>query len=165
VATANPGKGNARAKPFEQWDVNEVCRLVQSIDGVGFAEAANAIKESGIDGKFFSEMLRNNDDDLTISIEKGGLGFKRLQLKVVKAKIDESQGAESWKDDSDAHLVAGGSTSAEKSANDKFISQKPQINQLQKVLSRCYLHNIIENTAFKISCYIAFVNTLHCRKN
>ena len=147
VATANPGKGNARAKPFEQWDVNEVCRLVQSIDGVGFAEAANAIKESGIDGKFFSEMLRNNDDDLTISIEKGGLGFKPLQLKVVKAKIDESQGAESWKDNSDAHL-AGGSTSAEKSANHKFTSQKPQIKELQKVLSRCYLHNIIENTVF-----------------
>jgi hypothetical protein len=45
-------------------------------------------------------------------------------------------------DKSDAHL-AGGSTSAEKSANDKFISQKPQINQLQKVLSRCYLHNFL----------------------
>jgi hypothetical protein len=142
-----PGKGKAQAKPFEQWDVDEVCRLVQSIDGVGFAEAANAIKKSGIDGKFFSEMLRNNDDDLTISIEKGGLGFTRLQLKVVKAKIDEGQGAESWKDNSDAHL-AGGSTSAEKSANHKFTSQKPQINELQKVLSRCCLHNIIENTAF-----------------
>ena len=131
----------ARAKPFAQWDVNEVCRLVQSIDGVGFAEAASAIKAYGIDGEVFLQLLRNNDVDLTTSIEEGGLGFKRLQLKVVNAKIDKSQAAESWKDKSDAHL-AGGSTSAEKSTNDRSTSQQPQINELQKVLSCCYLHKV-----------------------
>jgi hypothetical protein len=84
-----PGKGKASAKPFEQWDVNEVCRLVQSIDGVGFAEVANAIKANGIDGKCFSDMLRDNDEDLTKSIADDGLGFKKLQLKAVKSRIDE----------------------------------------------------------------------------
>jgi len=88
-----PGKG--KAKPFEQWSADEVCRLIKSIDGVGFAEAANAIKENGIHGELFLEMLRNNDEDLTKSIAEDGLGFKKLQLKVVKAKIDKSQAAES----------------------------------------------------------------------
>ena len=149
----------ARAKPFAQWDVNEVCRLVQSIDGVGFAEAAKAIKENGIDGEVFLQLLRDNDDDLTTSIEEGGLGFKRLQLKVVNAKIDKSQAAESWKDKSDAHL-AGGSTSAEKSANDKSTSQQPQINELQKVLSCCYLHKIMENAAFIFHAILPLL--MHC---
>ncbi len=78
------------SKAFEKWDTNEVCGLVKSI---GFAEAADAIKKNGIDGKYLAEMLRNNDQDLTTSIAEGGLGFKRLQLKVVKAKIEESQAA------------------------------------------------------------------------
>jgi hypothetical protein len=76
------------SKPFEKWDVNEVSGLFKAM---GFAEAADAIKENGIDGKYFAEMLRNSDEDLTTSIAEGGLGFKRLQLKVVKAKIEESQ--------------------------------------------------------------------------
>ncbi len=88
-----PGKG--KAKPFEQWSVEEVCRLIKSIDGVGYAEAADAVKGNGIDGKYFADMLRNNDEDLTKSIADDGLGFKKLQLKVVKAKIEESQAAES----------------------------------------------------------------------
>jgi hypothetical protein len=78
------------SKPFEKWDVNEVCGLVKAM---GFAEAADAIKENGIDGKYFEEMLRNSDEDLTTSIAEGGLGFKRLQLKVVRAKIQESHAA------------------------------------------------------------------------
>jgi hypothetical protein len=127
-----PGKG--KAKPFEEWSVDEVCKLIKSIDGVGYAEAADVVKEMGIDGKYFADMLRNSDEDLTKSIANDGLGFKKLQIKVVKAKIEESQAAESWKDKSDAHL-AGGSTSAEKSANDKSTSQQPQINERQMVLS------------------------------
>jgi hypothetical protein len=109
----------ARAKPFEQWDTNEVCRLVQSIDGVGFAEVANAIKANGINGKCFSKMLRDNDELLTTSIDDDGLGFKKLQLKAVESKIDE---------------IEAGRTSAEKSANNKATSQQPQINERQKVL-------------------------------
>jgi hypothetical protein len=88
-----PGKG--KAKPFEQWSVDEVSRLIKSIDGVGYAEAADVVKEIGINGKYFADMLRNNDEDLTKSIADEGLGFKNLQLKLVKAKIAESQAAES----------------------------------------------------------------------
>jgi serine/threonine protein kinase len=88
-----PSKG--KAKPFEQWSVDEVYRLVKSIDGVGYAEAAAVVKDIGIDGKYFADMLRNNDEDLTKCIADDGLGFKKLQLKVVKAKIEESQAAES----------------------------------------------------------------------
>ena len=53
------------------------------------------IKEIGINGKYFADMLRNSDEDLTKSIANDGLGFKKLQIKVVKAKIEESQAAES----------------------------------------------------------------------
>jgi hypothetical protein len=93
IAKQTLGKG--KAKPFEQWSVDEVCRLIKSIDGVGYAEAADVIKEIGIDGKYFASMLRNSDEDLTKSIANDGLGFKKLQLKVLKAKIEESQAAES----------------------------------------------------------------------
>jgi len=93
IAHQTPGKGNA--KPFEQWSVDEVCRLIKSIVGVGYAEAADVIKEIGINGKYFADMLRNSDEDLTKSIANDGLGFKKLQIKVVKAKIEESQAAES----------------------------------------------------------------------
>jgi hypothetical protein len=88
-----PGKGTA--KPFEQWSVDEVCRLIKSIDGVGYAEAADVVKEIGINGKYFADMLRNNDEDLTKCIADDGLGLKKLQLKLLKAKIQESQAAES----------------------------------------------------------------------
>jgi len=88
AGVAAEAKSVVASKPFEKWDVNEVCRLVRAI---GFAEAAEAIKENGIDGKYFAEMLLNSDEDLTSSIAEGGLGFKRLQLKVVKAKIEECQ--------------------------------------------------------------------------
>jgi hypothetical protein len=83
-----PGKG--KAKPFEQWSVDEVCRLLKSIDGVGYAEAADVVKEIGINSKYFADMLRNNDEDLTKCIADDGLGFKKLQLKLLKAKIEES---------------------------------------------------------------------------
>jgi len=88
-----PSKG--KAKPFEQWSVDEVYRLVKSIDGVGYAEAAAVVKDIGIDGKYFADMLRNNDEDLTKCIADDGLGLKKLQLKLLKAKIQESQAAES----------------------------------------------------------------------
>ena len=88
-----PGKG--KAKPFEQWSADEVCRLIKSIDGVGYAEAADVVKEIGINGKYFADMLRTNDEDLTKSIADDGLGFKKLQLKIVKAKIEEIQDADS----------------------------------------------------------------------
>lgn len=135
------GRGSLQTSPatYGTWKFvdqsNEVCRLVQSIDGVGFAEVANAIKRNGIEGKYFSEMLRKNDDDLTTSITEGGLGFQRLQLKVVKPKIDEIQAAESWKGKSDAHLAGGRNSDEKKLANDKYTSQQPQINERQKVLS------------------------------
>jgi len=88
-----PGKG--KAKPFEQWSADDVCRLIKSIDGVGYAEAADVVKDIGINGKLLADMLRDNDEDLTKSITDGGLGFKKLQLKIVKAKIEEIQDADS----------------------------------------------------------------------
>ena len=85
--------GMGKAKPFEQWSVDEVFRLIKSIGGLD--ESAEAIKVNRINGKYFADMLRNNDEDLTKSIADDGLGFKKLQLKVVKAKIEETQGADS----------------------------------------------------------------------
>ncbi len=88
-----PEKG--KAKPFEQWSVDEVCRLIKSIDGVGYAESADVVKEMGINGKRFAKMLRTNDEDLTKSIADDGFGFKKLQLKVLKDEIEEIQDADS----------------------------------------------------------------------
>jgi len=88
-----PGKG--KSKPFEEWSVDEVCRLIKSIDGVGYAEAADVVKEIGINGKRFAKMLRTNDEDLTKSIADDGLGFKKLQLKVLKDEIEEIQDGDS----------------------------------------------------------------------
>jgi hypothetical protein len=84
--------GGSKTKPFEQWSADEVFRLIKSI---GLDESAEAIKVNRINGKYFSDMLRNNDEDLTKSIADDGLGFKKLQLKVVKAKIEEIQDADS----------------------------------------------------------------------
>jgi serine/threonine protein kinase len=83
-----------KTKPFEQWSVDEVCRLVKSI---GFEDSAEAIKVNRIDGRFLSEMLSENHpdyDDLITSIADGGLGFQKMQLKVVNRKIDSLLGAE-----------------------------------------------------------------------
>jgi hypothetical protein len=82
----SPGKG--KAKPFEQWSADDVCILIKSIDGVGYAEAADVVKDMGINGKFFADMLLDNDEDPTKSMADGGLGFKKLQLKILKKKIN-----------------------------------------------------------------------------
>jgi hypothetical protein len=84
--------GGSKAKPFEQWSADEVFRLIKSI---GLDESAEAIKVNRINGKYFSDMFRNHDEDLTKSIADDGLGFNKLQLKVVKAKIEEIQDADS----------------------------------------------------------------------
>ena len=76
------------AKPLESWDVSQMSKLVRSI-GSSYEGAAVAMKENGIDGRFFLAMLADNDEDLTTSIADGGLGFTRLQLKRVMAQIEQ----------------------------------------------------------------------------
>lgn len=76
------------AKPFSAWGARQVCEMVRSI-GSSFEGAAVAMEENGIDGSFFLAMLENNDEDLTTAIADGGLGFTRLQLKRVKAQIEQ----------------------------------------------------------------------------
>ena len=79
--------------PFEQWSVDEACRLIKSIDGVGYVEAAPVVKEIGINGKYFAKMLRANDEVLTKSIADNGIGLKQLQLHLLKKyAIEEIQG-------------------------------------------------------------------------
>jgi len=75
-------------KPFKSWCASEVAELVRSI-GSAFADKANQIDANGIDGKYFLDMLTNNDADLTTSIAEGGLGFSRLQVNRVSKKIEE----------------------------------------------------------------------------
>ena len=84
---ASPKSAQDR-KPFRDWSVNEVFDLIQSI-GPAYGNAAAAMKDLGLDGKFFLSMLESDDEDLTASIDDGGLGFKRLQLKALKAKVEE----------------------------------------------------------------------------
>jgi hypothetical protein len=55
----------------KQWDVKEVCGLVESI---GFAEAADVIKKECFDGKTL--ISANFDQRLTMGIAEGGLGLK-----------------------------------------------------------------------------------------
>jgi serine/threonine protein kinase len=75
-------------KPFKSWCASEVAELVRSI-GSAFADKANQIDANGIDGEYFLAMLKNNDQDLTTSVEDGGLGFSRLQVNRVSKKIEE----------------------------------------------------------------------------
>ena len=75
-------------KPFKTWSASEVAQLVRAI-GSAFADKADEIEANGIDGQYFAAMLANNDDDLTTSIQEGGLGFSRLQLNRVRTKIQE----------------------------------------------------------------------------
>lgn len=84
----SPSKSVSQRKPFKEYSVEEVFKLVYGISA-GFTETADAMKLNGIDGQYFSEMLENDDEDMTTSIAEGGLGFKKLQLRVVKAKIKE----------------------------------------------------------------------------
>jgi len=86
----SPSEEAPRCKPFKNFSVDEVSLLVRSISE-GFAKTADAIKDNGIDGQYFWEMLQNDDADLITSIEEEGLGFKRLQLRIVKAKISERE--------------------------------------------------------------------------
>ena len=75
-------------KSFKTWSESEVAQLVRDI-GSAFADNAHEIEANGIDGQYFAAMLANNDEDLTTSIAVGGLGFSRLQVNRVKAKIAE----------------------------------------------------------------------------
>ena len=61
-------------KPFEKLDVNEVYGLVRSI---GYAEAADAIKENSVDGRTL--ISADFDQYLTMGIAEGGLGLKLMQ--------------------------------------------------------------------------------------
>ena len=79
-------QGSDSVKPFKSWSVKEVCNLIRSI-GSAFVDKANAMEENGIDGQFFLDMIKNNDEDLRSSIAEGGLGFTHLQLKRVKDEI------------------------------------------------------------------------------
>jgi hypothetical protein len=152
----------ARAKPFAQCNVNEVCRLVQSIDGVGFAEAASAIKANGIDGEVFLQLLRNNDVDLTTSIEEGGLGFKRLQLKVVHAKIDKVRLLKAGR--TKAMLILLGAVQALRSLQ---TIDPPRNSRKSTSFRRCCrvaIYIKYGECILYISCYITLVNALYCRK-
>jgi hypothetical protein len=75
-------------KPFRSWCKSEVADFVRSI-GSAFADMANQIDAHGIGGDFFLNMLTDNDEDLTTSIAEGGLGFSRLQVKLVSKEIEK----------------------------------------------------------------------------
>ena len=72
------------AKPFEKWDVKEVCGLVESI---GFAEAADVIKKECFDGKTL--ISSNFDQRLTMGIAEGGLGLTPMQKMRFKTEIEQ----------------------------------------------------------------------------
>jgi hypothetical protein len=75
------------AKPFEKWDVKEVCGLVKSI---GFAKAADvieAIRQNGVDGKTL--ISAGFDQYLTMGIAEGGLGLTPMQKERFKTEIEQ----------------------------------------------------------------------------
>jgi hypothetical protein len=74
------------AKPFEKWGVNEVYKLVKSI-GIGFAEAAEVIKENSVDGK--TSISAGFDQYLTMGIAQGGLGLRPMQKMRLKTEIEQ----------------------------------------------------------------------------
>jgi len=87
----SPSKDVPRPKPFKEYSVGEVFQLVYDISE-GFHEIAHEMKVNGINGQYFLDMLAVDDEDMTTSIANGGLGFRKLQLKSVKAaikKLDE----------------------------------------------------------------------------
>ena len=91
-SNAKRGKRDARRrKSFKEWKVDEVHDMVKSL-GEAFVASAKEMKENGIDGDFFLKMIESDDDSLTTSIAEGGIGFKKLQLKVVKDKISKLDG-------------------------------------------------------------------------
>jgi hypothetical protein len=69
--------------PFEKWDVNEVYGLFKSI---GFAEAADAIKENCVDGQTL--ISADFDQYLTMGIAEGGLGLKPMQIERLKTEFE-----------------------------------------------------------------------------
>ena len=71
-------------KPFGKWDVNKVYGLVKSI---GYAEAADAIKENCVDGKTL--ISAGFDQYLTMGIAEGGLGLKPMQKIRLKTEIEQ----------------------------------------------------------------------------
>ena len=73
-------------KSFKKWNESEVFDWVRSI---GFRDAADAMRGCGIDGNVLLDMLSNDDEELTLGIEEGGLGLKKLQVKTLKVKVKE----------------------------------------------------------------------------
>jgi hypothetical protein len=71
---------------FEKKDVNEVYELVKSI-GIGFAEAADAIKENCVDVKTL--ISAGFDQYLTMGIAEGGLGLTPMQKMRLKTEIEQ----------------------------------------------------------------------------
>jgi len=82
----SPSKRVPRSKPFEEYSVDEVFRLVYDISE-GFHKNAKAMKANGIVGQHFLDLLENDDKLMTTSIDDGGLGFRILQLQSVRAAI------------------------------------------------------------------------------
>jgi len=78
------GRGRIRrGSTFEKWDVNEVYGLFKSI---GFAEAADAIKENCVDGQTLISV--DFDQYLTMGIAEGGLGLKPMQIERLKTEFE-----------------------------------------------------------------------------
>jgi hypothetical protein len=84
--TAAEAESVVAAKPFEKWDVNEVYELVKSI-GIGFAEAADAIKENYVDGKTL--ISADFDQYFTMGVAEGGLGLTPMQKMRLKTEIEQ----------------------------------------------------------------------------
>ena len=71
---------------FQKKDVHEVYELVKSI-GIGFAEAADAIKENCVDVKTL--ISAGFDQYLTMGIAEGGLGLTPMQKMRLKTEIEQ----------------------------------------------------------------------------
>ena len=72
---------STKSKPIKEWNVDDVVALFKTCN---FEQAVKVVTENSIDGK---TLLDLTDEDLMDSVENGGLGLKKLQIKRFRQEL------------------------------------------------------------------------------
>jgi hypothetical protein len=78
-------QGSDWVKPFKSWSVKEVWKFATLSDPSEVPLWTRQTQwKKMVEGQFFLDVMKNDDQELRSSIQDGGLGFTNLQLKCVK---------------------------------------------------------------------------------
>ena len=79
---------SSKSKPIKDWTVDDVVKLFKTCN---FEHVTGVVRECSIDGKTLLELT---DEELMESVENGGLGLKKLQIKRIRQELRSETAAE-----------------------------------------------------------------------